>query len=81
MCLFGNAEVNLKEKMRQGATDTELLEVVDAAGKLFHVFRSLFSLLKSEFCNLNLVKRKKQQHAGMFELAKQPNRPMILIGG
>ena len=27
------------------------------------------------------VKRKKRQHAGMFELAKMKNRPMILIGG
>ncbi|EGD80518.1 molybdenum cofactor synthesis 1 isoform 2 [Salpingoeca rosetta] len=27
------------------------------------------------------VKRKKKQHAGMFELAKRKNRPMILIGG
>jgi cyclic pyranopterin phosphate synthase len=27
------------------------------------------------------VKRKKKQHAGMFELANSTNRPMILIGG
>lgn len=27
------------------------------------------------------VKKKKKQHAGMFELASQKNRPMILIGG
>ena len=27
------------------------------------------------------VKRKKPKHAGMFELSKLPNRPMILIGG
>eukprot|EP01147_Barroeca_monosierra_P004658 gene4659-8604_t len=27
------------------------------------------------------VKRKKKQHAGMFELSKRKNRPMILIGG
>ena len=27
------------------------------------------------------VQRKKKQHAGMFELAKKKNRPMILIGG
>lgn len=27
------------------------------------------------------VKKKKKQHAGMFELAAQKNRPMILIGG
>lgn len=27
------------------------------------------------------VKRKKASHAGMFDLAKTPNRPMIHIGG
>ncbi|KAI8896514.1 molybdopterin synthase [Globomyces pollinis-pini] len=27
------------------------------------------------------VKRKKKQHAGMIELSRMPNRPMILIGG
>jgi cyclic pyranopterin phosphate synthase len=27
------------------------------------------------------VKRKKKEHAGMFELASNKNRPMILIGG
>ena len=27
------------------------------------------------------VKRKKKQHAGMIELARGENRPMILIGG
>jgi cyclic pyranopterin phosphate synthase len=27
------------------------------------------------------VKRKKKQHAGMDNLSKMPNRPMILIGG
>ncbi|XP_046686090.1 molybdenum cofactor biosynthesis protein 1-like isoform X3 [Homalodisca vitripennis] len=27
------------------------------------------------------VRRKKRQHAGMFNLAQMPNRPMILIGG
>lgn len=27
------------------------------------------------------VRKKKRQHAGMFELASRKNRPMILIGG
>lgn len=27
------------------------------------------------------VKRKKASHAGMFDIAKSTNRPMILIGG
>ncbi|KAJ3394939.1 Molybdenum cofactor synthesis protein 1 [Lobulomyces angularis] len=58
VCLFGNTEVNLRDMIRNGATDLELLDVISAA-----------------------VGRKKKQHAGMFELSKMPNRPMILIGG
>ncbi|KAG5457860.1 MAG: molybdenum cofactor biosynthesis protein 1 [Olpidium bornovanus] len=58
VCLFGNAEVSIRDAMRGGASDAELLEIVGAA-----------------------VKRKKARHAGMFELWRAPNRPMILIGG
>nr|KAJ3418727.1 Molybdenum cofactor synthesis protein 1 [Polyrhizophydium stewartii] len=58
VCLFGNAEVNLRDAMRRGASDDELVQLVNLA-----------------------VHRKKKQHAGMFELARMPNRPMILIGG
>ncbi|CEP17212.1 hypothetical protein [Parasitella parasitica] len=58
VCLFGNAEVSLRDMIRQGKTDDELLEIIGAA-----------------------VKKKKKQHAGMFELASRKNRPMILIGG
>eukprot|EP00049_Salpingoeca_infusionum_P017887 m.354781 g.354781 ORF g.354781 m.354781 type:complete len:378 (+) comp17102_c0_seq1:111-1244(+) len=58
VCLFGNTEVNLKDVLRTGATDQELIEVISGA-----------------------ILNKKKQHAGMFELAKRKNRPMILIGG
>lgn len=58
VCLFGNVEVSLRDMIRQGKTNEELLEVIRAA-----------------------VKKKKKQHAGMFELASRKNRPMILIGG
>jgi molybdenum cofactor biosynthesis protein A len=58
VCLFGNAEVSLRDEMRRGATDEELTEVIGAA-----------------------VRRKKERHAGMHNIAKQKNRPMILIGG
>lgn len=58
VCLFGNSEVSLRDAMRQGLPEDELMQVVSAA-----------------------VKRKKKQHAGMFELSKMKNRPMILIGG
>ncbi|GAA5805446.1 hypothetical protein HPULCUR_010962 [Helicostylum pulchrum] len=58
VCLFGNTEVSLRDLIRQGKTDEELVEVISSA-----------------------VKKKKKQHAGMFELASRKNRPMILIGG
>lgn len=58
VCLFGNAEVSLRDIMRSGGTDAQLLDMIGAA-----------------------VHRKKKQHAGMLNIAKAPNRPMILIGG
>ncbi|KAI8339451.1 hypothetical protein BC941DRAFT_372486 [Chlamydoabsidia padenii] len=60
VCLFGNAEVSLRDILRKGGgySEQELLEVIGAA-----------------------VKKKKKQHAGMFELASRKNRAMILIGG
>eukprot|EP01132_Coremiostelium_polycephalum_P001538 gene1538-1935_t len=58
VCLFGNAEVSLRDKIREGSSDQELLEIIHAA-----------------------VLNKKASHAGMYEIAKSPNRPMILIGG
>lgn len=58
VCLFGNTEVSLRDLIRQGKTDEELVQVIGAA-----------------------VRKKKKQHAGMFELASRKNRPMILIGG
>jgi GTP 3',8-cyclase / cyclic pyranopterin monophosphate synthase len=58
VCLFGNAEISLRDLIRQNVSEEKLLEVIEMA-----------------------VKNKKKQHAGMFELAKTKNRPMILIGG
>ena len=58
VCLFGKAEVSLRDAIRAGATDDELLDIISAA-----------------------VKRKKSAHAGMYNIAKSENRPMILIGG
>lgn len=58
VCLFGNAEVSLRDVIRSNETDESLLKIIGAA-----------------------VGRKKKQHAGMFNIAKMKNRPMILIGG
>eukprot|EP01134_Creolimax_fragrantissima_P006818 CFRG6818T1 len=58
VCLFGNAEVSLRDAIRDGANDEVLCDLIGSA-----------------------VQRKKPQHAGMYELSRQKNRPMILIGG
>lgn len=58
VCLFGNTEVSLRDMMREGKSDKDLIDLIGKA-----------------------VKKKKKQHAGMFELANRKNRPMILIGG
>ncbi|KAJ7991318.1 hypothetical protein DPEC_G00296080 [Dallia pectoralis] len=57
VCLFGNTEVSLRDILRSGASEQELLEIIGAA-----------------------VGRKKKQHAGMFNISRMKNRPMILIG-
>ncbi|XP_066961507.1 uncharacterized protein [Macrobrachium rosenbergii] len=56
VCLFGSSEVSLRDLIRSGCSDTDILEVIGGA-----------------------VSRKKRQHAGMLNLAKLKNRPMILI--
>ena len=58
VCLFGQAEVSLRDALRSGADDETLAATIRAA-----------------------VQRKKAAHAGMYELARSENRPMILIGG
>ena len=58
VCLFGQAEVSLRDAMRQGDSDKELLKIISHA-----------------------VGRKRASHAGMHNLSKLANRPMITIGG
>ncbi|CAI6360039.1 unnamed protein product [Macrosiphum euphorbiae] len=57
-CLFQNNEISLRDPLREGASDEELLDIIS-----------------------NAVKDKKRKHAGMENLPRMPNRPMILIGG
>lgn len=58
--------------------------------KFLLFFRTTSDLVSLYTCNLifpNIcvdyyqVKRKKAAHAGMLDIAKTPNRPMIHIGG
>ena len=43
VCLFGNTEVNLRDLIREGKSDEELLEVISAAGKqnYFYFFNNI----------------------------------------
>lgn len=58
VCLFGAEEISLRDMMRSGFSDDELLREIREA-----------------------LSQKKASHAGMEEIAKSENRPMILIGG
>jgi cyclic pyranopterin phosphate synthase len=58
VCLFDNAEVSLRDQLRAGATDAQLLETIGRA-----------------------VHGKREKHAGLKDLEKMENRPMVLIGG
>ncbi|XP_050530825.1 molybdenum cofactor biosynthesis protein 1 isoform X5 [Daktulosphaira vitifoliae] len=57
-CLFQNNEISLRNPLREGASEKELLDIIS-----------------------NAVKAKKRKHAGMKNLSKMINRPMVLIGG
>ncbi|GBG83060.1 hypothetical protein CBR_g36677 [Chara braunii] len=58
VCLFGPAEVSLRDAVRSSIPDEGIRHIIGCA-----------------------VKRKKASHAGMFEIARTQNRPMIHIGG
>jgi len=58
VCLFGNDEVSIRDLIRNGTEEREILDVIGKA-----------------------VKNKKEKHAGLDDLPKMTNRPMILIGG
>ncbi|KAK5198397.1 hypothetical protein LTR92_002642 [Exophiala xenobiotica] len=93
VCLFGNAEVSLRDILRESNNgqpiDAEAMEAIrqlemsrrhdvpDSTGEL--------EVSESEAKLLDVigmaVKRKKEKHAGMGELENMKNRPMILIGG
>lgn len=93
VCLFGNAEVSLRDIIRKVNND----EPIDEAA-----LESLQQAAMERMANLPpagsqplvvpnseellnvigmAVKRKKEKHAGIGELEHMKNRPMILIGG
>ena len=93
VCLFGNAEVSLRDILRESndgkPIDAEAMEAIrqiemdrrqSLAGST-----SQLGVSEKEAGLLDVigmaVKRKKEKHAGIGELANMKNRPMILIGG
>lgn len=57
-CLFGHAEVSLRDALRGGCGEDEIETLIRG-----------------------VLLRKKAAHDGMFAIAAEPGRPMILIGG
>ncbi|KAI0448024.1 molybdenum cofactor biosynthesis protein 1 B [Xylaria telfairii] len=91
VCLFGNAEVSLRDILRQSNSGEPIDEAAFEAMKQIEMDRkqglrdgsSPLRLAPNEQELLNVigmaVKRKKAKHAGIGELEYMKNRPMILI--
>ncbi|KAL2871828.1 uncharacterized protein BJX67DRAFT_88756 [Aspergillus lucknowensis] len=90
VCLFGNAEVSLRDIIRKQNNDEPinqavleelgLLEAARTAARI-HDEGGLVGQREKELLEVigMAVKRKKAKHAGMGELENMKNRPMILI--
>lgn len=93
VCLHGNAEVSLRDMLREGNDGKPIDEEAFEAIRQLELDRHQGRLPEGtplgwgerEHSLLNLigtaVRRKKEKHAGMGELENMENRPMILIGG
>lgn len=93
VCLFGNAEVSLRDLLRKDNGGQPIDEQAMEAIKNLEMDRRQtlpgdpqplgYGERERELLHVigMAVKRKKEQHAGMGELEKMKNRPMILIGG
>ena len=75
VCLFGNTEVSLRDALRGGASDGEITELIaDAVAKKKKQHAGLHNWNDVILYDVMI-------NAGMFNLSKMKNRPMILIGG
>jgi len=93
VCLFGNAEVSLRDLLRKDNNGEPIDEEAFEAIKRMEMDRRQGLLgdetalgwgeRERELLDIigAAVKRKKEKHAGMGELENMKNRPMILIGG
>jgi cyclic pyranopterin phosphate synthase len=93
VCLFGSAEVSLRDILRQSNNGEPIDEQAFETMKQIQTDRQKRSSTPHEFHGIPeneqqllevigmAVKRKKEKHAGMGQLENMKNRPMILIGG
>lgn len=93
VCLFGNAEVSLRDILRQSNGGEPIEEEAYEAMKQIEMDRRQgrvapdqpLGIPPNEAELLDIigmaVQRKKAKHAGLGELEHMKNRPMILIGG
>ena len=93
VCLFGNAEVSLRDILRKSNSGEPIDEAAFEAMKQIEMNRRQgmvpleqpLGMAPNELELLDVigmaVKRKKAKHAGIGELEHMKNRPMILIGG
>ncbi len=93
VCLFGNAEVSLRDLLRKDNGGEPIDEEAYEALKRVEMDRRQalpgsegplgFGERERELLDVigMAVKRKKEKHAGMGQLENMKNRPMILIGG
>lgn len=94
VCLFGNAEVSLRDILRKSNSGEPIDEEAFEAMKQIEMNRrqglagtsdTPLGMAPNEAELLDIigmaVKRKKAKHAGIGQLEHMKNRPMILIGG
>lgn len=84
VCLFGNAEVSLRDILRKSNNGEPIDEEAFQAMKQIEIGRQQgFIPHEAELLDVigTAVKGKKAKHAGLGELEHMKNRPMILIGG
>ena len=93
VCLFGNAEISLRDLLRKDNGGQPIDEEAMEALKRVEMDRRQtlpgdsqplgYGARERELLEVigMAVKRKKEKHAGMGELENMKNRPMILIGG
>lgn len=96
VCLFGNSEVSLRDFLRSGASDEELLQIIGAAvgrkkkqhaGTVcvfsLYITQCLWGICTDYLETEGLFKCNifLFVSSGMFSISQMKNRPMILIGG